>query len=353
MTHDPSRSAIAAPHAYGVPVILDHEAPPNPAFASTSPISSRNTRLPTIIQNDGPRASKRFLEFFAAQIRNPNTRAAYARAATRFFAWCQDGADIDHLVRIEPIHVAAWIERRATQVSTPTVKQELAALRRLFDWLVLGQVLPSSPAAFVRGPAHSVKIGNTPVLTVEQARSLLASIPDDTVSGQRDRALISLMIYSFARISAALALDVGDLFREQHRLNIRLTEKGGKRHLMPCHHTLDSHLASYTAITGLGQDPSAPLFQTMARDRRRLTGRRLNRTEAWYMVRRRARAAGIDTAVCNHTFRGTGITAYLEHPDAKLEEAQKMAAHSDPKTTRLYDRRSQAVTIDDVERIRI
>ena len=353
MTNDPSHLLNAYQHAHAASALVHHEAPALPASPSTLLISSPNPLLPTIIQNDGPRASRRFLEFFAAQLRNPNTRAAYARAATRFFAWCQDGAGVDQLVNIEPIHVAAWIERRATQVSTPTVKQELAALRRLFDWLVLGQVLPSNTASFVRGPAHSVKIGNTPILTVEQARILLASIPDNTVSGQRDRALISLMIYSFARISAALALDVGDLFREQHRLNIRLTEKGGKRHLMPCHHTLDAHLVSYTAITGLGLNPKAPLFQTMARDRQRLTGRRLNRTEAWYMVRRRARAAGIDTAVCNHTFRGTGITAYLEHPDAKLEEAQKMAAHSDPKTTRLYDRRSQAVTVNDVERIRI
>ena len=315
--------------------------------------ASRSTLLPALIHNDGPQASRRYLEFFAAQLRNPNTRAAYARAATRFFAWCQNAGAVDQLVQIEPIHVAAWIEGRTAEVSAPTVKQELAALRKLFDWLVLGQVLPASPATFVRGPSHSVKIGTTPVLTVDQARILLSSIPEDTVSGLRDRALISLMIYSFARISAALALDVGHLFREQHRLNIRLSEKGGKRHFMPCHHSLDAHLVSYITTAGLSPDPKAPLFQSITRDRRALTGRRLNRTEAWYMVRRRARAAGIDTPVSCHTFRGTGITAYLEHPDAKLEEAQKMAAHSDPKTTRLYDRRSQAVTIDAVERIRI
>ena len=329
-----------------------HTATP-PSLPALSRLSTHDALIPSLIHQDGPRTSKRFLEFFAAQIRNPNTRTAYARASGRFFAWCQEEAGVAQLARIEPIHVAAWVEGRVSQVSAPTVKQELAALRKLFDWLVLGQVLPSSPAAFVRGPSHSVKVGKTPVLTVEQARILLSSIPDDTVAGQRDRALISLMIYSFARIGAALALDVGHLYREQHRLNVRLTEKGGKVHLMPCHHTLDAHLVSYTAMAGLDQEPKAPLFQTMGRDRRGLSGRRLNRTEAWYMVRRRARAAGIDTAVCNHTFRGTGITAYLQHPDAKLEEAQKMAAHSDPKTTRLYDRRNQAVTIDDVERIRI
>ena len=103
---------------------------------------------------------------------------------------------------------------------------------------------------------------------------------------------------------------------------------------------------------GLGSDPDVPLFQRQDR-RRRLNGRRLHRNEALHMVRRRARRAGIETPVCNHTFRAAGITAYLEHPDAKLEEAQKMAAHADPKTTRMYDRRDRSVAIDEVERIRI
>ena len=350
---DDTRPLPHSPDPDDTPVGLRQETAGPTSLPVPTRLSTDGNLVPSLIRQDGPRTCRRFLEFFAAQIRNPNTRAAYARANARFFTWCQDAAGVDQLVQIEPIHVAAWIEGRAAQVSAPTVKQELAALRKLFDWLVLGQVLPASPAAFVRGPSHSVKVGTTPILTVEQARILLSSIPEHTVSGQRDRALISLMIYSFARIGAALALDVGDLFREQHRLNVRLTEKGGKRHLMPCHHTLDAHLVSYMTVAGLGTDPKAPLFQTITRDRRGLSGRRLNRTEAWYMVRRRARAAGIDTTVSCHTFRGTGITAYLEHPDAKLEEAQKMAAHSDPKTTRLYDRRSQAVTIDDVERIRI
>ena len=122
---------------------------------------------------------------------------------------------------------------------------------------------------------------------------------------------------------------------------------------MPCHHALEAWLTAYMTAASLGEDPGAPLFQSLAPGNRSLSGRRLSRTSAWSMVRRRAREAGIDTPVTNHTFRGTGITAYLEHPDAKLEEAQQMAGHSDPKTTRLYDRRRQAVTLDAVERIRI
>ncbi len=308
--------------------------------------------VPNIVGHDGPRTVKHFHEFFAAQIRNANTRAAYARAASRFFDWCLDQG-IGDLVDIEPIHVAAWLELRMKEVSIPTAKQELAAVRKLFDWLVVGHVIESNPASAVRGPSHSVTIGKTPILSAEEARALLRSIPDTSIAGLRDRALIGLMVYTFARISAAIGTNLGDVFREQRRLRVRLHEKGGKEHQMPCHHALETYLLDYIEAGGLGANPDAPLFQTIGRGTRELSGRRLNRTEAWYMVRRRAKATKLDTAVCNHTFRGTGITAYLDHPDAKLEEAQKMAAHSDPKTTRIYDRRNQAVSQDEVERIRI
>ena len=308
--------------------------------------------VPTIVVHDGQRTVKRFLEFFAAQIRNANTRAAYARATSRFFDWCIDQG-IGQLVDIEPIHVAAWLELRIHEVSIPSSKQELAAVRKLFDWLVVGQVIETNPASAVRGPSHSVTIGKTPILSSGEARTLLRAIPVTTIAGLRDRALIGLMVYTFARISASININVGDVFRENRRLRVRLREKGGKEHQMPCHHSLETYLLDYIEAAGLKDHPDAPLFQTIGRGTRDLSGRRLNRTESWYMVRRRAKAAGLDTAVCNHTFRGTGITAYLDHPDAKLEEAQKMAAHSDPKTTRIYDRRNQAVSQDEVERIRI
>ena len=325
--------------------------PPTPlAVSPVSPLFSAS--LPALVERGGARAAKRFLEFFAARIRNPNTRMAYMRAAGRFLDWCL-AHGTGSLAGIETIHVAAWVEQRGHEVSAPTVKQELAAVRKLLDWLVTGQIIPANPALSVRGPSHSVSVGKTPVISAEQARGLLRSIPETTIGGLRDRALIGLMMYTFARIGAALQVDVGDLYRENHRLRVRLREKGGRRHHMPCHHTLEEFLMAYMDAGGLSGDLSAPLFQTLDRRRRALTGRRLQRNEAWHMARRRSRAAGIDTPVCNHTFRAAGITAYLEHPDAKLEEAQKMAAHADPKTTRLYDRRNQAVSQDEVERIRI
>ena len=163
------------------------------------------TTLPALVSAAGAHAERRFVGFFAAQLRNAHTRAAYARATTRFLDWCA-GAGAPGLDAIEAVHVAAWVELRTCEASAPTVKQELAALRRLFDWLVIGQVLPANPATAVRGPAHSVSVGKTPVLSAEQARHLLRSLPDTTLAGLRDRALIATMLYTFARISAAFAM---------------------------------------------------------------------------------------------------------------------------------------------------
>ena len=130
--------------------------------------------LPALIAGAGGRAALRFLEFFTVNIRNKNTRAAYARAAGAFLRWCE-GQGIGELRRVQPVHVAAYIERLRSERSAPTVKQHLACIRMLFDWLVTGQVMPSNPAHSVRGPRHSVSKGSTPVLSSEEAAPLLTS----------------------------------------------------------------------------------------------------------------------------------------------------------------------------------
>jgi len=125
--------------------------------------------VPRVIADAGDQAARRFLEFFAATIRNKNTRMAYYRACCRFFAWCDHHA-IGEIADIEPLHVAAYVEAMAKEFEKPTVKQHLAAIRMLFDWLVTGQVVATNPAHSVRGPKHVVKTGKTTVLTGEQAR---------------------------------------------------------------------------------------------------------------------------------------------------------------------------------------
>jgi site-specific recombinase XerD len=197
--------------------------------------------LPPIVTAAGERAQLRFLEFFAASIRNGHTRRAYAGAVGDFLVWCE-GMNVASIAAVQPLHVAAYIEALSKARSAPTAKQRLAGIRRLFDWLVVGQVIPFNPAASVRGPSHSVKRGNTPVLSPEEARQLLDSIDVTTPAGLRDRALIGLMVFSFARIGAAVGMKVEDVYVQARRLWVRLHEKGGKVHEMPCHHTLEDYL---------------------------------------------------------------------------------------------------------------
>ena len=307
--------------------------------------------IPAIIVGAGERASRRFLEFFAATIRNPNTRAAYHRAVVRFFAWCEHHG-IGELMLIEPLHVAAYVEQLGRDFEKPTVKQHLAAVRMLFDWLAAGGILAANPAAPVRGPKHVVKRGRTPVLTADEARQLLDSIDVSTVVGLRDRALIALMTYTFARISASVAMRVEDYYPEGKRWWVRLHEKGGKEHAMPAHHNLEAWMDAYLHAAGHADQKKTPLFRTTRGRTGVLTAERMTRVDAWRMIRRRAHDAGLDVAVCCHTFRATGITAYLDN-GGTLENAQLMAAHESPRTTKLYDRTADEITLDEVERIAI
>jgi site-specific recombinase XerD len=305
--------------------------------------------LPALVTAAGERASMRFLEFFAANIRNPHTRRAYYRAADEFLAWCA-AAGLSSIVEVQPAHVATWIEAGTRELAAPSVKQRLAALRHLFDWLVNGQVVPLNPAHTVRGPRHVVTSGQTPVLDPSEARELLDSIDVSTHAGLRDRALIALMVYSFARIGAALGMVVEDVHTQNRRLWVRLREKGGKRHQMPCHHNLEEYLVGYLDGVGLRDDPKGPLFRTIGRGTGKLTRTVLPQANAYAMIRRRANTAGIATKLGNHSFRATGITAYLKN-GGTLEKAAAMANHASTRTTQLYDRRRDEVSLDEVERI--
>ena len=301
--------------------------------------------LPALIVDAGPDAVQRFLEFFAGRIANERTRAAYGRAVGQFLAWCE--ARGLGLAAVSPLHVAAYI--RTHPGSVPTVKQHLAAIRMLCDWLVVNQVLPVNPAAAVRGPKHVVTKGATPVLTPAEARKLLDHIDTGTLAGLRDRALFSVMLYSFARVSAVLGMRRQDYFQQGSRGWLRLHEKGGKRHDVPAHHRAAEALDKYVEAAEL-EEPKATLFQSVEPAGRRLTGRALQRRVVLAMIKRRAAAAELPPSTCCHTFRATGITAYLSN-GGTLEHAQQIAGHASPKTTKLYDRTADTVTVDEIERI--
>lgn len=307
-------------------------------------------QLPAIIEAEGPHARKRFLEFFIVNIRNLNTRQAYARAVGRFLDWCEKLGL--HLKDIEPMHVAAYIEKLTKEREAQTVKQHLAAIRMLCDWLVIGQVLKFNPAAAVRGPRYSYKQGKTPILAAEDIGTLFKTIDTSTLIGLRDRALIALMFYSFGRVSAVIGMDVKDYFPRGKKFYIGLNEKAGKYHEVPVHHKAVEYLDAYIEAAGIAEQRDTPLFRTFKGKGKgqAMTENRLGRTEAWYMIRRRALAAGIRERVSNHSFRGSGITSYLE-AGGTLEHAQQIANHESARTTKLYDRTGDKISIDEIEKI--
>jgi len=281
--------------------------------------------VPALIADAGEHATRRFLEFFAASIRNKNTGMAYLHAVGRIFAWCERHR-VGQLADIEPLHIAAYIEQLQASFEKPTVKQHLAAIRMLFDWLVTGHIVAVNPATSVRGPKHVVKRGTTPVLTADQARALIESVDTSTVVRLRDRALIGAMTYAFARIGAVVVMRVDDYFANGKRWWVRLHEKGGKRHEMPAHDKLEAFLDEYIKAAGVGGEGTSPLFRSAIGRTGTLASTVMSRVDAYRMIQRRA---------------------------ADLENAQAMAAHESPRTTKLYDRTGDEITLDEVERIAI
>jgi site-specific recombinase XerD len=327
---------------------------PLPQIKEPRSLAGLATKLPAMfLPNE--KTAERFFGFFTANIRNKNTRRAYYKAACRFSDWCEGRGLLD-LAQVKPSHVAAYIEvlslpePQGEGLAKPSVKQHLAALRMLFDWLVVGQVIGMNPAHAVRGPRYSQRKGKTPVLDRDEARLLITAIDTGSLTGLRDRALIGVMIYTFARVGAVLQMDVGDYFSQGRRGWVRLHEKGGKEHEAPCVPKLEHYLDEYIAAAGIAADIDGPLFRTTGRSTG--TPHRLTQQDAYRMIQRRAKQVGIKTKIGNHTMRATGITDYLKS-DGSLAEARKMANHADTRTTQLYDRRGDSASLGEYEKVGI
>ena len=209
---------------------------------------------------------------------------------------------------------------------------------------MIGQVVPANPATSVRGPTHVVRTGKTPVLQPAEARLLLDSIDTATLAGLRDRALLDVMVYSFARVSAVVGMRVEDYYQQGKRWWLRLQEKGGEYHVVPVHHKAEAYLAA----AGIAAEKDASLWRSMPWAGR-LSARRLSRVDVFRMIKRRVKVVRLGEANCD-TFRATGITAYLFN-GGTLERAQAIAAHESPRTTKLYDRTDDEVTVEDIEKI--
>ena len=209
----------------------------------------------------------------------------------------------------------------------------------------------------MRGPKYVVKTGKPPVLSAKEARTLLDGIDVSTVVGLRDRAFLGVLVYSFARVSAAVSLRIADYYTQGPRSFFRLHEKGGRYNVVPAHHTaqayVDAYVDAYLEAAGIAEDRRGPLFRSCRPGRRdALQDRAMSRLSALKMIKRRARKAGLPAEICAHSFRGTGITEYLRN-GGDLEIAARIAGHVSTRTTQLYNRLPEEISLDEIERIHI
>lgn len=318
--------------------------------ASENTLAIPESSLPAIISREGAAAIFAAEEFFYGKIRNGHTRRAYLHAVKQFLAWCErTGLD---LPRIAPKDVGQYFDGIPT-LSVPTRKQHLAALRHFFDGLVTRHVIILNPALSVRGERYEAVEGKTPEITIDQARRLLASVEASNAVGCRDRAILSILVYTAARAGAVAKLKCGSFYDGGNQWMLRFEEKNGKSREIPVRHDLELTLAAYVAMAGLLHAPAdAPLFRSALGKTETFTAKAIHADDICRMMKRRLKGAGLPSRLSPHSFRVTTITDLLEQ-GVPLEDVQRLAGHADPRTTRLYDRRDRKITRNIVERISV
>ena len=305
---------------------------------------------PALIRDASPAATFAWEEFLYGAVRNPHTRRSYERATRRFLSWAESSGRAIH--QVTPADVGRYLDGLPNTAASKNVY--LAAIRHLFDRLVQRHVVVLNPAASVRGDRHSPVEGRTPEITVPQARLLLASIDDSRLVGLRDKAAIAVLIYTAARVGAVARLRIADFVDGGNQYHLRFKEKGGKAREIPVRHDLQQLLIRLFEARHVTTPSSRsdPLFPSAIRRTGELTARGMSPDDMSRMVRRRLKDAGLPNRLTAHSFRVATITDLLSQ-GVPLEDVQNLAGHADPRTTRLYDRRSRRVTRNIVERISI
>jgi len=331
--------------------------PESDTFESNS-IQPDTTGLepPMVLMRSGQRAVKLYNDYLHLSIRSDDSRQTYRSAISLFFRFCDDN-DIAELVDIEPIHVRAYLDHRTKELGrVASARTHYSAIKGFFQYLVEKDFIASNSAASVAYSFVDARKGKTPVISAEDVRRLLLSIPDDPNDEDcpakhtdlRDRALIGLMAYTFVRIGGALSANVGDFRYDNGTMWLDMIEKGAKEHSLPISGAPRAFLEQYISACRLN-DKSAPLFQSANRNAQ-LTGKRYDRGNSRRMIAARAKALGIAGNTKNHTFRATGITHFLEG-GGRIDDAQDIANHADSSTTRRYDRRSNQRLINVLKQV--
>jgi len=303
--------------------------------------------VPAAIRDLGPAATFAWDEFFSGQLRNKHTKASYLRAVRRFLKWLEPTGC--PLPRVTPGMIGGYLD--TLPLSATSRKVELAALRRFFDVLTLRHVVVLNPALSVRGDRVAAAEGLTPEIKPHQTRLLLASIAATSLPGLRDRAVLACLAFTAARAGAVARLTRGGLRSDGTHYRLRFHEKNGKVRDIPVRADLEGYLLAYLTAAGLSDaGPATPLFRTADGKSGRLTARGLTGADVCRLMKRRLAAAGLPTHLSPHSFRVSVATNLLEQA-ISLTDVQTLLGHSDPRTTRLYDRRHREVTRNIVERI--
>jgi integrase/recombinase XerD len=309
----------------------------------TGSVTPRNA--PAIVKLAGKSAEFAWEEFFQAEIANAHTRKNYMHAVRQFLAWAE-GRGLE-LTRISPGDVGEYLQ--GLELAVPTKKLHLAALRRFFDRLVNRHACVINPAATVKAERHSVVEGKTPDIGTAHARTLLKSIAVADPVGLRDRAVLAVLAYTAARVGAVAKLTMKNFVSDGSQHTLRFAEKGGKSREIPVRHDLEQFLLAYIRAANIVE---GALFRTANRKTKALTKNAMTGVDICRMMKRRLKAAGLPGHFSPHSFRVTTVTDLLEQ-NVPLEDVQYLAGHSDPRTTRIYDRRRRKVTRNIVERISI
>ncbi len=320
-------------------------------------------QMPAIIEEAGDNARFAWAQDFLTEEENPNTNAAYRRAAERFLTWC-------HLDLAKPLHqvlpadVRGYIDGLTTlnrldhegnpkPASKAMKKLHLTAIRKLFDKLVVRHAVVLNPAASVKGPKHHVTEGSTPSTSPKSVEQMLAEMDTTNLVRLRDAAIIGILAWTAARAGAVASLKRGDLYSDGTQFYLRFDEKGGKARTIPVRHDLLQLLEEYLDRAGLTTaHPDTPLFCTARGRSRKLTTTAMSGKDIANMARRRYRDAGLPPALTAHSLRATTATALIEQ-GVPIEDVQHLLGHSDPRTTKLYDHTKRQVTRNIVERIPI
>jgi len=306
--------------------------------------------LPDLIGRAGDTAAFRTLEFLTSCTPNPHTRGVYSQAVRDFCAFgAARGAELG---RLASPTVAAWMQSLISEgKSAATANAKLSGVRQWLEWLARHGVITGNPADTVKGIRLVVCEGKTPIVELDEARRLLESLEAADVVTFRDRAMIAVMLFGGVRISAVVRMKVGD-FEDGARPSLKLREKGGKERRIACHHVTREYLDAYLTAAGIAGAWDASLFPGAPGHAGRLATAAMTRQAAWYMVKRRAKAAGLPRYLTNHSFRAMCATFALEN-GAPLEGVQELLGHADPGTTQRYNRKARELSRSIVESVQV